>query len=472
MEFHDVNMKLTFLGAARNVTGSRTLVETGNHKFLIDCGYFQERKFQDRNWHAFPVDPSTIDAVLMTHAHLDHCGLLPRLVANGFKGKILCTSATADIIAIILRDSARLQQEDIRQKIKRHKRKGKTAPHGYAPLYTIDDAEQAISMLDHIQFNTEVSLAEGVTASWHESGHILGAGSIRIEALENGEPKSVLFSGDIGRSEMPLLRDPSTPPGADVVVMESTYGDRQHAPKEDIPGQLEDIINDTHARGGNLVIPSFAVERTQDLFYHFTQLLAEKRIPPTLVFLDSPMAVRVTEVFKKHPELMDEETMELLHSGHHPCDFSGLNMSRTRTQSKAINRIKGTVCIVAGSGMCTGGRIKHHLLANIEREESTILFVGYQAEGTLGRHILSRPDDVRILGNRCKVKARIAQINGFSGHADQKEMTDWLRAISPQPKTLLLNHGENDVAIGFARELGEAFGVDAHAPEFEETIEV
>lgn len=465
-------MKLTFLGAARNVTGSRTLVETGSHKFLIDCGYFQERKFQDRNWHEFPVNPGSIEAVLMTHAHLDHCGLLPRLVANGFNGKILATSATADIIAIILRDSARLQQEDIRQKIKRHKRQGKTSPHGYDPLYTLDDAEHAISMIRHVTFEKPVSLADGVTASWHESGHILGAGSIRVEAHENGETKSVLFSGDIGRSDMPLLRDPSTPPGADVVVMESTYGDRTHAPKEDIPGQLEEIINDTHKRGGNLVIPSFAVERTQDLFYHFTELLAAKRIPSTLVFLDSPMAIRVTDVFKKHPELMDDETVKLLESGHHPCDFSGLNLSRTRTQSKAINRIKGTVCIVAGSGMCTGGRIKHHLLANIEREESTILFVGYQAEGTLGRHILRKPDDVRILGNRCTIKARIAQINGFSGHADQQEMTDWLKSITPAPKKLLLNHGEEKVAIGFAERLGEQLGVEAHAPEFLETVEV
>jgi len=465
-------MKLTFLGAARNVTGSRTLIETGGHRFLIDCGYFQERKFQDRNWHEFPVEPSSIEAVLMTHAHLDHCGLLPRLVANGFKGKILATSATADIIAIILRDSARLQQEDIRQKIKRHKRKGKTSPHGYKPLYTVDDAEHAISMIRHIQFEEPVTLTDGVTASWHESGHILGAGSIRVEADENGEKKSVLFSGDIGRSDMPLLRDPSTPPGADVVIMESTYGNRVHAPKEDIPGQLEEIINDTHARGGNLVIPSFAVERTQDLFYHFTELLAAKKIPSTLVFLDSPMAVRVTEVFKKHPDLMDDETVALLESGHHPCDFSGLNLSRTRTQSKAINRIKGTVCIVAGSGMCTGGRIKHHLLSNIEREESTILFVGYQAEGTLGRHILSKPDEVRILGNRCKINARIAQINGFSGHADQEEMTKWLKAISPAPKKLLLNHGEEKVALGFAQQLGDELGIESYAPEFEETIEV
>jgi len=464
-------MKLTFLGAARNVTGSCTLVETGSHRILVDCGYFQERKFQDRNWHEFAVDPASIDLILMTHAHLDHCGLLPRWVSKGFKGRILGTSATNDIIAIILRDSARLQQEDLRQKMKRHKRQGRKPKHSYDPLYTVEDAEHAIQQLKQVEFERPVDLFEGVTATWYEAGHILGAGSIRLEMEESGETKSVLFSGDIGRSDMPLLRDPASPPGADVVVLESTYGDRDHAPKEDIPGQLADIINETHQAGGNLVIPSFAVERTQDLFYHFTGLLSEKKIPPTMVFLDSPMAVRVTEVFKRHPELFDKETLDLLKSGHHPVDFSGLQMSRTRQQSKAINRIRGTVCIIAGSGMCTGGRIKHHLLANIARPESTILFVGYQAEGTLGRTLLSRPEEVRILGRMCQAKARIEQIHGFSGHADRGELRHWLSTLDRSPKKLLLNHGEEEVITGFAKALEEDLGVDTYAPTYRETLE-
>jgi metallo-beta-lactamase family protein len=464
-------MNVTFLGAARNVTGSCTLIETQSQRILIDCGYFQERKFQERNWHDFPVEPSSIDMILMTHAHLDHCGLLPRWVAKGFKGRILGTSATNEIIAIILRDSARLQQEDLRQKRKRHQRQGRTSPHGYEALYSTDDAEHAISLLQEVSFEKPFDLAEGITATWYEAGHILGAGSIRLEVEEDGESKSMLFSGDIGRSDMPLLRDPSTPPGADVVVLESTYGDRDHAPKEDIPGQLADIINQTHEAGGNLVIPSFAVERTQDLFYHFTELLSAKRIPPTMVFLDSPMAVRVTEVFRRHKELFDDETMALLESGHHPVDFPGLQMSRTRNQSKAINRIRGTVCIIAGSGMCTGGRIKHHLISNISRPESTILFVGYQAEGTLGRHILTQPDQVRIMGEMCDVRARIAQINGFSGHADRTELREWLSGLNPQPKKLLLNHGEEKVATGFAQALGEELGLNTYAPCYRETLE-
>ncbi|MDF3128664.1 MBL fold metallo-hydrolase [Kiritimatiellaeota bacterium B1221] len=465
-------MKLTFLGAARNVTGSCTLIETNDHRILIDCGYFQERKFQDRNWDDFPVDPASIDLILMTHAHLDHCGLLPRWVAKGFRGDILATSATKDIIAIILRDSARIQQEDMRQKQKRHLRQGKKARFGYDPLYTVDDAEHAIGALRAVPFYEAIELFKGVRACWYEAGHILGAGSIRLEVEEAGTTKSVLFSGDIGRSDMPLLRDPTSPPGADTLVIESTYGNRTHAPKEDIPGQLADIINSTHEMGGNLIIPSFAVERTQDLFYHFTELLSAKRIPHTMVFLDSPMAVRVTDVFRKHKELFDDETMALLESGHHPCNFSGLKMAKSRDQSKAINQIKGTICVIAGSGMCTGGRIKHHLLSNISREESTILFVGYQAEGTLGRHILSGPEEVRIMGQMCPVKARIAQINGFSGHADQTELKHWMSGLDPQPQKILINHGEEKVAMGFASDLAEETGAECYAPEYRETLEL
>lgn len=465
-------MKCTFLGAARSVTGSCTLVETGSHRILIDCGYFQERKFQERNWDDPGIDPASVDLILMTHAHLDHCGLLPRWVSKGFKGKIMGTSATNDIIAIILRDSARLQREDMRQKQKRHKREGRKPRFDYQPLYTEEDAETAISFLQEVEFERPVDLFVGITATWYESGHILGAGSIRLDIEEGGEHKSILFSGDVGRSDMPLLRDPAAPPGADVVVIESTYGNRDHAPKKDIPSQLEKIINETHEAGGNLVIPSFAVERTQDLFFHFTELLSEKKIPPTMVFLDSPMAVRVTEVFKRHPELFDQETLDLLKSGHHPVDFSGLQMSRTREQSKAINRIRGTVCIIAGSGMCTGGRIKHHLLANVARPESTILFVGYQAEGTLGRTLLSRPEEVRILGRNCQVKARIEQIHGFSGHADRTELKQWLSSLSHPPKRVLLNHGEEKVMASFSRELIEDMDLDVYAPSYQETIEL
>lgn len=460
-------MKLTPLGAARNVTGSCSLLETDSSRVLIDCGYFQERKFQHRNWDEFPVSPGSIDAVLLTHAHLDHCGRLPRLVAQGFRGRILATSASRDIAAIVLRDSARLQEEDLRQKKKRHSHEGRVSPHPYEPLYTKEDAEDAISLFETVPYGESVEVAAGLRASWHEAGHILGACSIRVEADEaGGRTSSILFSGDVGRKGMPLIRDPAVPPAADVVVLESTYGDRVHDTHASIPDQLADILNSTHRAGGNLVIPSFAVERTQDLFYHFSGLLAAKRIPATLVFLDSPMAVRVTEVFQRHRDLFDEETRELLAGGHSPCDFPGLKMSRTREQSKAINQIRGTVCVIAGSGMCTGGRIKHHLRTNLPREESTILFVGYQAVGTLGRQILERPRSVRVLGQEVEVRARVEQIQGFSGHADRNELKAWLAALPTRPRRVLLNHGEESVSLEFAAGIAAETGLEVEVPEY------
>ena len=461
-------MHLTFLGAAGNVTGSCTLLETRSSRILIDCGYVQERKFQDRNWEPFPVDPSTLDGVLLTHAHLDHCGLLPRLVAQGFKGAILGTGATCDIAAIILRDSARLQQEDLRQKQKRHQREGRTPKHPYVPLYDPDDAEDAIQQLRPVPFETSLEIAPDIHAVWYEAGHILGAASIRIEVTENGVPRSILFSGDVGRKAMPLIRDPVIPHGAHTLVLESTYGDRDHDMHEAIEDQLARVITETHEAGGNLVIPSFAVERAQDLLYHFTRLLRAKRIPPTMVFMDSPMAVRVTEIFMKHKTLFDAKTRAMLDQGVNPCDFSGLKMARTREQSKAINQIHGTICVIAGSGMCTGGRIKHHLKANLSRPESTILFVGYQAEGTLGRAILRRPATVRVLGQELEVKARIEQINGFSGHADRGELQSWVEALDPKPEQIFLNHGEASVAKTFAESLQAHTGIPARVAEYRE----
>jgi len=463
-------MKLSFLGAAGSVTGSCTLLETATLKIMVDCGYVQERKFQDRNWDDFPVPPAGVDVVLLTHAHLDHCGLLPRLVAQGFKGRILATSASADIAAIILRDSARLQAEDLKQKQKRHQKENRQSKYPYRALYDPEDAEDAIGLFSVVPFEKRVEIAPGVHAVWYEAGHILGAASIRLEIEEDGKSKSILFSGDVGRKNMPLIRDPVVPHGAEVLIMESTYGDRDHEKDDAIDDQLAEVINATHAAGGNLIIPSFAVERSQDLLFHFTRLLRSKRIPPTMVFLDSPMAVRVTDVFMRHKDLFDDQTRAMLEHGAHPCNFPGLKMSRTREQSKAINQIRGTVCVIAGSGMCTGGRIKHHLKANIHRPESTILFVGYQAEGTLGRFILNKPDEVRILGEMLPVRARIEQIQGFSGHADRGELRSWLEALDPQPERMFLNHGEESVAKGFAKSLRDAYGIESKAPAYQESF--
>lgn len=465
-------MHIQFLGAARNVTGSRHLLEVGDKRILIDCGYFQEREFQDRNWDDMPVDPGTIDALLLTHAHLDHCGLIPRLVSQGFTGQIHCTKPTAQIASIVMRDSAYLQQEDLKYKMKRHKKAGKEPKYPYRALYTVEDAEHACNLFESVPFNKKVEIVPGISATYYEAGHILGAASILVECREGDKVRTVLFSGDIGRNDMPILNDPVPPPGADVVLIESTYGDRDHAPQGDIEGELAEIINSTHKNGGNLIIPSFAVERSQDLLYYFTNLVKDKKIPHTMVFLDSPMAVRVTEVFKNNKELFDEESRSLIEEGHHPCDFPGLEMSRSTDQSKAINHIRGTVCVIAGSGMCTGGRIKHHLKANLRRPESTILFVGYQAHGTLGRHILEGAEEVRIHGMHVPVKARIAQISGFSGHAGRTELKAWMQALKDKPKQIYTVHGDENVSAKFAAELERDMGIPARAPEYQERVEL
>ncbi|MGE4489057.1 MAG: MBL fold metallo-hydrolase RNA specificity domain-containing protein [Kiritimatiellales bacterium] len=465
-----MDIKLNFFGAAQNVTGSCYLVETNGSRILIDCGLYQERDLKSRNWDAFPVPPDTIDAVLLTHAHLDHCGRLPKLVKDGFKGPIYCTPATADIAQIIMKDSAYLQEEDIKHKKARHEKQGKTSPFPYEPLYTQADVDQTVPLLSPCPYRTPIPIVSGITALFREAGHIFGSASIRLAIEQNGETRSILFSGDVGRKNMPIINDPAEFHEADYVFVESTYGNRAHGEAKDIPGELARIINETHDAGGNVVIPSFAVERTQELLYHLNALLREDRIPHLLAFVDSPMAIKVTEIFRKHVELFDEEAQQLLRQGIHPCELPGLTMSSTVDQSKAINHIKGTAIIIAGSGMCTGGRIKHHLKNNISRPESTILFVGYQAVGTLGRLILDGVDPIRIFGEEHPVRARIEKISGFSAHADQNELLDWLSSLRKPPRQVFITHGEPDAAGAFKTLLEGKTGWACTIPEYRQEI--
>ncbi|MFC1874216.1 MBL fold metallo-hydrolase RNA specificity domain-containing protein [Chloroflexota bacterium] len=459
-------IKLRFLGAAQNVTGSKYLLETDNTRVLVDCGLYQERDFKSRNWEAFPVQPSTIDTVLLTHAHIDHCGLLPKLVREGFKGKIYSTAATSDITEIMLLDSAKLHQEDAEFKKKRHQREGRQGPYPEVPLYTIVDAQNVFPLLSPVKYEETIPLADGVRASFHEAGHVLGSSMIKIIVSQGKEERTIIFSGDIGTRNKPILRDRATFEAADYIIVESTYGDRLHEKSGDIGDNLARVINSTRKAGGNVVIPSFALERTQDILYYLHELRFEKRIPPLMIFVDSPMAVNITEIFERYPELYDKEMTEVIQQHQSPFDFLGLEMVKTVEESKAINNIDGTTLIIAGSGMCTGGRIKHHLVTNISRKESTILFVGYQANGTLGRHLVNGAKKVKILGQQYKVRAKVAQINGFSAHADRDGLLRWLSGFKKAPRHLFVTHGESQAATYFGELVREKTGWETSVPEY------
>jgi len=467
-----MNLKLHFLGAARNVTGSAYLVETASARVLVDCGMYQERKFLERNWKTFPVDPASVDAVVLTHAHLDHCGLLPKFVREGFEGRVWGTGATMDIVEIILLDSAHIQEEDAKFKKQRHEDEGREGPRPVVPLYTTEDARAALGHFNRTGYGKAVQVADGVTVTWHDAGHILGSAMLTVDVEADGERRRLLFSGDVGRRDKPIIRDPSFFGRADYVVCESTYGDRVHKRVGDLHDELADIVHDTYERRGNLVIPSFAVERTHELLYLLNDLLLADRIPHLMVFVDSPMAVNVTDVFRDHPDYFDAEMTQRLKTGTSPFDFPTLQLSRSVADSKAINNIRGTCIVIAGSGMCTGGRIKHHLVANIGRPESTVLFVGYQAEGTLGRAIVEGKKSVRIHGVVHEVKARIAQVHGFSGHADKGELFTWLSALERPPRRTFVTHGEATAADEFADFIRLKLTWDVTVPEYQDVVEL
>jgi len=463
-----MHIKITFLGAAQSVTGSCYLVEAGNFRFLVDCGLYQEREFKGRNWETFPIPPDTLDCVLLTHAHLDHCGLLPKLVNEGFRGTIYCVAATTEITEIMLLDSAKIQREDAEFKRRRHRKARRKGSYPEIPLYTIDDAKASLPLFSPAKYEKAVSIGKGVEATFYDAGHVLGSSMIKVRIRQNGEDRTILFSGDIGRRNKPILRDPTLFEEADYVIAESTYGDRLLEPLEDATNKLADVINATVKSRGNIVIPSFALERSQEILYCLNEFLIEDRIPHLMVFIDSPMAVSITGVFKHHPELFDKEMAKLMRQKKSPFDFRGLHLVRTAEESKAINRIKGTVIIIAGSGMCTGGRIKHHLVTNISRRESTILFVGYQASGTLGREIVNGAEKARILGKHYPVKARVVQINGFSAHADRAGLLNWLSSLRKPPRHLFVTHGESSVSQHFASLVRKKMGWKVAVPEYRE----
>jgi metallo-beta-lactamase family protein len=443
-------MKISFHGADRGVTGSCHMVECQGRRVLVDCGLYQGgRELDEENAEPFGFDASAIDLLLLTHAHLDHCGRLPLLVKRGFHGEIVATAATRELARLVMLDAAHLHEEEASRRTVRRSRHGERDVAA-APLYTVVDALNSLDSFGGVaRYDAPLDLLPGVRATFLDAGHILGSACILLELEENGHRRKVLFSGDLGNARRPLLRDPAPAPPSDVVVMETTYGDRRHKPIEPSVEELYDAISGTYERGGNVVIPTFALERAQEILYFVRAGVETGRLPRLLqVFLDSPMAISATSIFARHPECYAPETAELFRGGGDPFSVAGLHFTRETSESIAINRLRGGAVILAGSGMCTGGRVRHHLKHNLWRRESSVVFVGYAAKGTLARHIIDGAEEVRIFGESMRVRASIHTINGFSAHADQAELLAWHRQAGAGLTFLV--HGEEETMSRFA----------------------
>ena len=454
-------MNLQFLGAAHTVTGSCYLLETGNHKILIDCGMFQGgRNMRDLNYADFRFTPADIDCVLLTHAHIDHCGLIPKLCKQGFKGNVYATKATCDLVNIMLPDSAHIQESDAQILNRKGQRMGKTP---IAPLYTIDDASLALKHFVPIEYDEDIAVVDGVRAIYRDAGHIMGSSIIEVYAMENGEEIKIVFSGDLGQPDQPIIKDPTYIKEADYLVVESTYGDRKHQ-LYDKESALAEIINDTMDRGGNLIIPSFAVGRTQTMLYYLHKLWKAGRIDDCSIVVDSPLAVEATRIFAKNIKYFDEESLEYVRKYGLP-QMPQLKMCESATESKALNTEEGSRIILSASGMADAGRVLHHLKHNLWRPESTILFVGYQAEGCLGRRLLDGAKQVKVLGEEISVKARIVNMDGFSAHADYSQINDWLQHLTMyNAKQVFVVHGEPTSAKAIKDMVENEFGWNAYIP--------
>jgi metallo-beta-lactamase family protein len=442
-------MKIAFHGAAQGVTGSCHLLSCAGKRILVDCGMYQGgRELVEDNADDFGFDPAGIDYLLLTHAHLDHCGRIPLLVNRGFGGEIITTAASRELARLVMMDSAGLQEEEARYRNRRARRRGRAEE--FQPLYTTLDTFNALENFGRkAHYDQPLQLAPGIRATFFDAGHILGSASILLQLEEGGSTRRVVFSGDLGLGGRPILRDPVMPPQADVVVMETTYGDRPHKELQPSVEELYDAINATVKRGGNVVIPTFALERAQEILYYLHAGKEQGVLPEFLqVFLDSPMAISATEIFKRHRDCYDADTAELFRTGRDPFLFNGLHFTRETAESMAINQVAGGAVIMAGSGMCTGGRVRHHLKHNLGREHSSVIFVGYAAQGTLARRIVDGARNVDIFGEEYAVRAQIHTIGGFSAHAGQTELLDWHRHTG-NPEVTFLVHGEKDSMATF-----------------------
>jgi len=464
-------MKLRFLGAARTVTGAFFVMEANGVRFAVDCGMFQGGKeIRERNYQNFVVSPRELDFLILTHAHIDHSGLIPKLCNLGFKGPIYSTYATAELAAIMLPDSGHIQEMEIERKNQSLVRAGKPV---LRPIYTVEEAEKCLSQFRPVNYDEMISPAKDIQFRLRDAGHILGSGIVELWVTEPGGTIKLVFSGDVGRSNQPFVKDPTPIESADYLVMESTYGNRLHQQNFDRQEMLREVIQYTMAKGGNLIVPSFAVERTQDLLFDLSALYERGELSPDIpIYLDSPLAISATDVFRRMVTSWDDQTRLMFHQGKNPLDLPNLKYSRTVQDSMRLNEISGGAVIISASGMCDAGRIKYHLKQNLWRPQATILFVGYQAQGTLGRRILDGEKLVRIHGEEIVVKADIRVIDGYSAHADRAGLLSWLKHFKVLPMSVFLVHGEDEALSSLADAIRKEFGLRVTIPNWLDEVEL
>ena len=458
-------MKIKFMGAARTVTGSCFILESGGHRFAVDCGMHQgNAEIERRNWEVDIYEPDRIEFFLITHAHIDHSGLLPRLVQKGFRGKIYATEPTRDLLEIMLLDSAHIQEMEALWKSKKRLRHGEK---NVRPLYTKKDAESTFSLIKSVPYDEIFEPLPGMQVNFKDAGHILGAALIEIRTEDNSRPVKLVFSGDIGRPAQLLMEDPSVVDSADFLFMESTYGNRNHRDEDDSLNELADAIAYSYGNREKVIIPAFAVERTQEMMYCLYLLSKDGRLPPDMpVYLDSPMAIQVTEIVRRHTAYLDEETRQLINKGEDPLRLSQIRFTPTTEESMAINALSGPAIVISASGMADAGRIKHHLKHNLWREGASVVFVGFQAQGTTGRKIVDGAEKVRLFNEDVNVKAKIYTINGFSAHAGQTQLLDWLSHFKNPAMRIFLVHGEYLAQQVLADMIREKFGYEVLIPDY------
>ncbi len=460
-------MKLTFYGAARIVTGSCYLLEAAGQKILIDCGMFQgTKKITRKNYEPFIFDPSKISCLVLTHAHIDHSGLIPKLVRDGFRGRIFATPPTVDLTKIMLADAAQVNEDETKHENARRMREG-LKPRD--PLYTLEDVKATYGRFDPVAYDTKITLAKGIEITLRNAGHILGSAIIELfvtEGRADNPTQKIVFSGDLGQLDTPLLDNPAIIADADYVLIESTYGNRIHEPITTRSDMLYETIRDTHRRGGKVLIPSFAIERTQELLYYINQLVRDKKFPKESVFLDSPLAIDATKVFERNKRFFSDRLRKEFSS---PFTFNQLKPLRSVQESKSMNEYARPCIIIAGNGMCTAGRIRYHLKHNLYKDENTLLFVGYQAEGSLGRYILEGAKNVRMMGIEVAVKAQVRKIDSFSSHADSEELVGWIGGFRQKPKKVFIVHGEEDSSLGLQAILDKK-GFATYVPRIGESV--